>query len=213
MVQGVAELVQNYPVDGIHFDDYFTPRPTPPWTRRSFDQSGQGDRAFRRQQVTALVKAVHDASRRRTPPCGLASAPQGNPDNDLTQQYSDVYSWLAAEGEQAVLDHLCPQIYWGYGYVQRSGSIRFGFENIVQEWLAMPRSPQVALYFGLGAYRVGQATAAPIPTAWSNGAPAGRWHGRWPTCAPGRPAAGRCTAMGRCSAPRRRSWRRQNVRR
>ena len=23
VVQGVAELLQNYPVDGIHFDDYF----------------------------------------------------------------------------------------------------------------------------------------------------------------------------------------------
>ena len=25
VVQGVAELLQNYPVDGIHFDDYFYP--------------------------------------------------------------------------------------------------------------------------------------------------------------------------------------------
>ncbi len=165
VVQGVAELVQNYPVDGIHFDDYFYPTTDPALAQAQFDQSGQGDRgAFRRQQVTALVQAEHDAVKAQAPtlrvgisPQGnpdndltqavkaqdptlrFGISPQGNPDNDLTQQYSDVYSWLAAEGEQAVLDYLCPQIYWGYGYMQRSGSTRFGFENIEQEWLAMPR--------------------------------------------------------------------------
>lgn len=71
-----------------------------------------------------------------------------------------------------MLDYLCPQIYWGYGYMQRSGSTRFGFENIVQEWLAMPRSPQVALYFGLGAYRVGAGDGGANPDSveqWSTG--------------------------------------------
>lgn len=173
VVQGVAELVQNYPVDGIHFDDYFYPTTDPALDQAQFDQSGQGDRgAFRRQQVTALVKAVHDAVKAQDPTLRFGISPQGNPDNDLTQQYSDVYSWLAAEGEQAVLDYLCPQIYWGYGYMQRSGSTRFGFENIVQEWLAMPRSPQVALYFGLGAYRVGAGDGGANPDSveqWSTG--------------------------------------------
>lgn len=41
VVQGVAELLQNYPVDGIHFDDYFTPPPMPPWTRYSLRQAAQ----------------------------------------------------------------------------------------------------------------------------------------------------------------------------
>ena len=33
---------------------------------------------------------------------------------------------------------------------------RFAFENIVPEWLAMPRAASTALYFGLGAYRIGE---------------------------------------------------------
>ena len=64
-------------------------------------------------------------------------------------------AWLAAEGENAVVDYLCPQIYWGCGYTLQSGSTRFAFENIVPEWLAMPRAASTALYFGLGAYRIG----------------------------------------------------------
>lgn len=35
VVQGVAELLQNYAVDGIHFDDYFTLRPKKASMRRS----------------------------------------------------------------------------------------------------------------------------------------------------------------------------------
>lgn len=105
--------------------------------------------------MTALVKAAHDAVKAADPTLRFGISPQGNPDNDLTEQYSDVTSWLTAEGEDAVVDYLCPQIYWGFGYTLKSGSTRFAFENIVPAWCAMPRSGNVALYFGLGAYRVG----------------------------------------------------------
>ena len=59
-------------------------------------------------------------------------------------------------GRKRVVDYLCPQIYWGCGYTLQSGSTRFAFENIVPEWLAMPRAASTALYFGLGAYRIGE---------------------------------------------------------
>ena len=106
VVKGVAELVQNYAVDGIHFDDYFYPTTDAALDAAQFAASGAGD--------------------------------------------------LAAEGENAVVDYLCPQIYWGCGYTLQSGSTRFAFENIVPEWLAMPRAASTALYFGLGAYRIGE---------------------------------------------------------
>ena len=46
-------------------------------------------------------------------------------------------------------------MYWGQGFALHNGSTRFAFENIVPAWLAYPRAADVALYFGLGAYRVG----------------------------------------------------------
>lgn len=63
--------------------------------------------------------------------------------------------WLASGGGDAVVDYLCPQVYWGQGFALHNGSTRFAFENIVPAWLAYPRAEGVALYFGLGAYRVG----------------------------------------------------------
>ena len=43
VVQGVAELVQNYAVDGIHFDDYFYPTTDPSIDAAQFAASGEAD--------------------------------------------------------------------------------------------------------------------------------------------------------------------------
>ena len=156
VVQGVAELLQNYAVDGIHFDDYFYPTTEESIDAAQFAASGETDlTAWRRANVTRLVKAVHDAVKAADPTLRFGVSPQGNPDNDRNEQYTDLSVWLTASGADAVVDYLCPQIYWGYGYTLQSGSTRFAFENIVPAWCAMPRSGNVALYFGLGAYRVG----------------------------------------------------------
>ena len=156
VVQGVAELVQNYAVDGIHFDDYFYPTTDPSIDAAQFAASGETDlTAWRRANVTRLVKAAHDAVKAADPTLRFGISPQGNPDNDRNEQYTDLSVWLTASGADAVVDYLCPQIYWGYGYTLSSGSTRFAFENITAEWLALPRAESTALYFGLGAYRVG----------------------------------------------------------
>ena len=156
VVQGVAELVERYAVDGIHFDDYFYPTTEASLDAAQFAASGEKDLAsWRQQNVTSLVKAAHDAVKAADPTLRFGVSPQGNPENDLATQYSDIYTWLTASGADAVVDYLCPQVYWGYGYQLQSGSTRFAFENIVPEWLGMARAADVALYFGLGAYRVG----------------------------------------------------------
>ena len=173
VVQGVAELVQNYAVDGIHFDDYFYPTTDESIDAAQFAASGAVNlAAWRRENVTALVAAVHKAVKAADPTLRFGISPQGNPDNDINQQYSDVTAWLAAGGENAVLDYLCPQVYWGYGYALQSGSTRFAFENIVPAWLAYPRAADVALYFGLGAYRIGVGDGGSNPdsvSGWSTG--------------------------------------------
>ena len=156
VVQGVAELVQNYAVDGIHFDDYFYPTTDPSIDAAQFAASGEADlTAWRRTNVTRLVKAAHDAVKAADPTLRFGISPQGNPDNDRNEQYTDLSVWLTASGADTIVDYLCPQLYWGYGYTLSSGSTRFAFENITAEWLALPRAESTALYFGLGAYRIG----------------------------------------------------------
>lgn len=173
VIRGVEELVQNYAVDGIHFDDYFYPTTDAGIDAEQFAASGEADlAAWRRANVTYLVKGAHDAVKAADPTLRFGVSPQGNPDNDLAQQYSDVGAWLAAQGDEAVLDYLCPQVYWGYGYTLASGSTRFAFENIVPEWQALPRAAGTALYFGLGAWRIGDGDGganADSVSQWSTG--------------------------------------------
>ncbi len=90
VVKGVAELVQNYAVDGIHFDDYFYPTTDAALDAAQFAASGEADLAdWRRANVTALVKAARDAVKAADPTLRFGISPQGNPDNDLATQYSE----------------------------------------------------------------------------------------------------------------------------
>ena len=154
IADGVQEILDNYAVDGIHFDDYFYPT-----TEESFDETEYAASGtdlsladWRRENVNSLVSLVYRTVKESSPTAVFGISPQGNPDNNYNGQYSDVGLWMSTPG---YLDYVMPQIYWGFGYTLKSGSDRFAFENIVAEWAAMPRADSVALCVGLGAYRIG----------------------------------------------------------
>lgn len=151
VVAGVREIIQNYEVDGIQFDDYFYPT-----VDEEFDAqylpAGQELAAWRRENVNSLVRKVYAAIKEENTAVTFGISPQGNTDNNYTQQYSDVALWMREGG---YVDYVMPQIYWGFDYETSSGSTRFAFENCVNEWLSLPRAQGVQLYIGLGAYRVG----------------------------------------------------------
>lgn len=154
IADGVQEILDNYAVDGIHFDDYFYPT-----TEESFDEAEYAASGtdlsladWRRENVNSLVSLVCRTVKESSPTAVFGISPQGNPDNNYNGQYSDVGLWMSTPG---YLDYVMPQIYWGFGYTLKSGSDRFAFENIVAEWAAMPRADSVALCAGLGAYRIG----------------------------------------------------------
>ena len=112
VVQGVAELVQNYPVDGIHFDDYFYPTTDAAVDAAQFAASGAANlAAWRRQNVTALVAKVHRTVKAADPTLRFGISPQGNPDNDRNEQYTDLSVWLTASGADAVVDYLLSLIH------------------------------------------------------------------------------------------------------
>lgn len=155
VVDGVTELVQNYNVDGIEFDDYFYPTTDEAFDEDSFARYGAGQplNEWRRGNVNTLVQKVYAAVKAVRPAVVFGISPQGNNDNNYHQQYSDVGLWLSTPG---FVDYVMPQVYWGYHYTLSNGSARFAFENLVREWTAMPRADSVSLAFGLGAYRVGE---------------------------------------------------------
>ena len=154
---GMQEILDGYAVDGIHLDDYFYPTTDEAFDAAEYAAAGTNLSLedWRRENVNALVRQLYQlvhTGGRTAGAVPLGISPQGNNDNNYAQQYSDAALWLSTPG---YIDYAMPQVYWGYGYTTGSGSTRFAFENITAEWLALPRAEGVALYFGLGAYRIG----------------------------------------------------------
>ena len=168
IVAGVREIVKNYPVDGIHFDDYFYPTTAPDFDADSYAASGStlSLADWRRQNVNDLMRACYAAAHAFNVRFGVS--PQGTLSGCRDGQYSDAALWLAEPG---YCDYLIPQLYWGLNY-RKNGSDALSLGRLAAEWLSLPRTESVQLAFGLGAYRIGDGdegdTSGP-GTEWCTG--------------------------------------------
>lgn len=168
---GVGELCQNYDIDGVHFDDYFYPATDPAFDEEDYAAycDGGGElplEDWRRQNVDELVALCYETAHGYGVRFGIA--PQGDPDSNYRNQYSDAARWLAEEG---FVDYLMPQLYWGLDYT-KSGDTSHSLTQLAGRWLAMERREDVALYFGLGAYRIGEGDGGDVSgpgTEWQSG--------------------------------------------
>lgn len=152
---GIEELCRNYDIEGVHFDDYFYPT-----TAAEFDADdyaayceGGGTLAledWRRENVDALVSLCYRTAHESGVRFGIA--PQGDLNSNYNSQYSDAARWLREAG---FVDYLMPQLYWGLDY-KKDGDASHSLTALAAQWLALERRDEVALYFGLGAYRIGE---------------------------------------------------------
>ncbi len=169
VTDGVVEIVKNYDVDGIHFDDYFYPS-----TDEEIDKadymlySGNLSLAdWRRENVNMLIRQVYKAIKDIDSDITFGISPQGNDDNNYNMQYSDVALWL---GEDGYCDYIMPQLYWGFDYRTKSGSDRYSFEKLSQQWSEYKKADGVELYIGLGAYRIGAGDGSYVDNGeWQTG--------------------------------------------
>lgn len=146
ITQGVSEIVKNYNIDGIHFDDYFYP-----YSCSFFEQSGIDD--FRRNNVNLLVKQVHDEiklvngnTQFGISPFGIWATKDVMPDGTATSGMSS-YSALFADSKLWVtnhwVDYICPQVYWGFNQPNKPN-----YNVIVDWWSDLCSKSGVALYIG-----------------------------------------------------------------
>lgn len=159
IVDGVKEIVENYPVDGIHFDDYFYPTLGPSY-KKNFDaaeykkyKSSHGKKAvsivqWRRNNVNQLVKQVYAAVKTVDKELEFGISPAGNINNLYApdRYYSDVKKWMASKG---YIDYICPQIYWSHEHKICP------YKQTVNQWASLKKDKSVDLYIGIAAYRAG----------------------------------------------------------
>lgn len=150
----VAEVVKNYDVDAIHFDDYFYPSNYPLPEGQTRD--GQEANA-RRGHVNDMVRMVGDEVKKINPkvqfgisPLGIwknnSSDPAGSATNGGEGYYSvygDAKTWV----EKGWVDYIVPQLYWERGYSYAD------YETLVKWWSNMVQGTGVTLYIGQGIYK------------------------------------------------------------
>lgn len=138
IVKVIREIVQNYDIDGVLFDDYFYLSGTPT------DNSGDGKQYnayvaaggtlshgdWRRENVNRMVDAVYKMIQEEKPwvrfgvsPAGVAcsngavAAKYGiTPSPGSDWQYNDIFSDPVAWIYNHSLDYISPQIYWTIGH-------------------------------------------------------------------------------------------------
>ncbi len=150
IVNGVKEIVSNYSIDGIHFDDYFYPTTLEDIDAAEYEEyvnaGGEMTLAdWRRENVSTMVKSVYSAIKEINPEVQFGISPQSKVSTDYGTLYADVERWASEEG---FVDYICPQIYFGfYNEVQP-------FTRTAKEW--NERATAAKLYVGLPLYKAGQ---------------------------------------------------------
>ena len=131
----VAEVVTNYDVDGIVFDDYFYVSGTTTAMDQAqydlYNPDGLSRQDWRRQNVNKMVKSVYNKIQELKPevifgisPAGVAAsdatvaAKYGVPPSPVGRdwQYNDIFSDPLAWLSEGTIDYISPQLYWVIGH-------------------------------------------------------------------------------------------------
>lgn len=147
ILSGIKEILENYDVDGILFDDYFYPDLGIDQEQYQAYQEDGGElslEAFRYEQVNALVQEVHALCQGFGVPFGVS--PEGNLQNNYDTHFIDVKRWLSEEG---FVDFIMPQIYFGFYHEIKP------FYETLQEWNQLITSDHISLYPALAFYKSG----------------------------------------------------------
>lgn len=169
----VRELVNNYDLDGIHFDDYFYYSGLGTQDQSNFSSDPRGFaniNDWRRDNVTLLIQQLSNSIKSLKPwvkfgisPSGIYknfTVPGSSPSITTTgsqhysTQYADTKKWM----EDGLIDYLVPQVYWAFSQVTANAK----FNYITDYWNALNFNRH--LFIGLGTYRTNDGTGSAFST-------------------------------------------------
>jgi len=149
LVEGIEELVRNYDVAGIHFDDYFYPDAEIDLENyQKYIESG-GTLSltdYRYDVVSNFIRDVYSAIKNINKDIVFGISPEGNIENDYKKHYLDIKKILSQEG---YIDYIMPQIYFGFENETRP------FSKTLSEWNNLIKVETIKLIPALAFYKVG----------------------------------------------------------
>ena len=172
----ILEVVEEYDVDGVHFDDYFYPYPvagqefpddaTFAAHRGDFPDTPEGRADWRRSNTDLLIseldEQIHDAKpwvKFGVSPFAVwrnaGTDPEGSATTAGAETYDDLYADTRRWVREEWLDYVAPQVYWNIGFAPADYAV------LVPWWSDQVRGTDVQLYIGQATYKVGTSTQAP----------------------------------------------------
>jgi uncharacterized lipoprotein YddW (UPF0748 family) len=170
----MLDAVAKYPVDGVHFDDYFYPYPVAGQTfddDAAYDEHGGGfpDRAaWRRDNIDRLVretadrvKEVRAGARFGISPFGVwrnaGTDPLGSDTTAGVETYDDLHADTRKWVREGWIDYIVPQLYWNIGFAAAD------YAKLLPWWAEAARGSSTQLYVGEALYKAGDPAQ---PAAW-----------------------------------------------
>ncbi len=154
IVATVEEIISNYDVDAIHFDDYFYPSNYPLPQGEGKDGVAACGRI---QNINDLVQRVSAAVRGANKnvlfgisPIGIWKNSSSDPTGSATSGYESYYAVCADTRtwiKNGWIDYVVPQIYW------ETGNKAADYETLVKWWSNEVKGTGVELYVGHGLYK------------------------------------------------------------
>ena len=115
ILEGIYEIISNYDVDGIHFDDYFYPSSLTidedEYKLALDDNNSLTLQEFRLSVITSLVKKTYDLIKDYNKNILFGISPDGNIDNNYNSNYVDTRLFCSDMG---YIDYIMPQVYYGF---------------------------------------------------------------------------------------------------
>jgi len=149
ILKGIEEILDNYDIDGIHFDDYFYPDTTIDLENYEeyLKQGGTlSVNEYRLNTINELIQKVYQLIKSKDENILFGIAPEGNMENNLEKNFADVHKWLENDG---YVDYIMPQLYYGFQNATRP------YANVLNEWSQMIKN-KVFLIPALAFYKTGE---------------------------------------------------------
>ena len=152
IIDGIEEIVSNYDIDAIQFDDYFYPADMGSEDDTQYKEYINGCEnesmtleEWRKANVNLLISEVYLRIHSIKNNVEFGISPQGNINNN-DKLFADVQLWCTTKG---YIDYICPQIYFSLD------NPALTFEDSLQSWCELEFASNVNLYVGLAGYKAG----------------------------------------------------------
>lgn len=148
IIKGVLEIVKNYDVDGILYDDYFYPSKTCDLKDYELYKTQGGTNSledFRRDNINKLIRKTYENIKEVNSDVLFGISPSGNMNNNYNAEYLDINYLI----ENKIVDFIMPQIYYGFD------NTNLPFVNTVNSWSNLVKDTNIKFYVALALYKSG----------------------------------------------------------